>query len=159
MSDRESVGILLPTVTWTDACGQMAAQLQDGDELLVICNTEEDPVAEYSPPDGVEILSAGESEGCSGKANAIACGMERATNERLIWTDADFDRDEDWLNRLVGAGETHGPATAVHFWYGNGAWSLAEPWAMMFSTLLIYLGVGSTGNIGWGVVSHSPGQN
>jgi hypothetical protein len=43
MSDRESVGILLPTVTWTDACGQMAAQLQDGDELLVICNTEEDP--------------------------------------------------------------------------------------------------------------------
>lgn len=150
MSDRDSVSVLLPTVTWTDACGQMAAQLQDGDELLVICDTEDDPVAEYSPPDGVEILSAGEPEGCSGKANAIACGMERATNERLVWTDADFDRDEDWLDRLVGAGETHGPATAVPFWYGNGAWSLAEPWAMMFSTLLIYLGVGSTGNIGWG---------
>jgi hypothetical protein len=150
MSTRDAVSILLPTVEWTAACDQMAAQLQEGDELFVICDTAEDPVASYDAPEGVEILTAGDPVGCSGKANAIAYGMERATNDRLVWTDADFERDEEWLDRLVAAGEEHGPATAVPFWYGNGAWSLIEPWAMMFSTLLIYLGVGSTGNIGWG---------
>lgn len=150
MSDRDSVSILLPTIEWTDACDQMASQLQAGDEMFVICDTPDDPVAGHSPPDGVEILTAGEPEGCSGKANAMAYGMERAANERLVWTDADFDRPDDWLDRLVAAGETHGPATAVPVWYGNGAWSLVEAWAMMFSSLLIYFGIGSTGNIGWG---------
>jgi len=128
----------------------MAAQLQEGDELFVICDTENDPVASHDPPEGVEILVAGEPEGCSGKANAMAYGMERATNDRFVWTDADFERDEEWLNQLVTAGERHGPATAVPFWYGNGAWSIPEPWTVMFSTLLIYYGIGSTGNIGWG---------
>jgi hypothetical protein len=107
-------------------------------------------VAGHDPPDGVEILVGGEPEGCSGKANAMACGMERATNDRFVWTDADFERDDDWLDRLVEAGEQRGPATAVPFWYGDGVWSLLEPWTMTFSTLLIYFGVGSTGNIGWG---------
>lgn len=150
MSDRSAVSILLPTVKWTKACDQMAAQLQEGDELFVICDTENDPVASHDPPEGVEILVAGEPEGCSGKANAMAYGMERATNDRFVWTDADFERDEEWLNQLVTAGERHGPATAVPFWYGNGAWSIPEPWTVMFSTLLIYYGIGSTGNIGWG---------
>jgi hypothetical protein len=150
MSEREAVSILLPTVEWTESCDQMAAQLQDGDELFVICDTEDDPVASHDPPDGVEILTAGEPEGCSGKANAMAYGTLRATNDRFVWTDADFEREENWLDRLVAAGEEHGPATAVPFWYGNGAWSLFESWTMMFSTLLIYFGLGSTGNIGWG---------
>jgi len=150
MSDREPASVLLPTVEWTAACDQVAAQLRDGDELFVICDTEDDPVASRDPPDGVEILVAGEPEGCSGKANAMACGMERATNDRFVWTDADFERDDDWLDRLVDAGERRGPATAVPFWYGDGPWSLLEPWTMMFSTLLIYFGVGSTGNMGWG---------
>ncbi|MFB6300223.1 MAG: glycosyltransferase family 2 protein [Halobacteriales archaeon] len=150
MVDRDAVSILLPTVEWTDPCDQMAAQLRADDELFVICDATDDPVAGHDPPDGVEILVAGEPEGCSGKANAMAYGMERATNDRFVWTDADFERDKDWLDRLVAAGEKHGPATAVPFWYGNGAWLLIEPWAMMFSTLLIYFGIGSTGNIGWG---------
>jgi hypothetical protein len=128
----------------------MAAQLQAGDELFVICDTENDPVACHDPPEGVEILVAGKPEGCSGKANAMAYGMERATNDRIVWTDADFERDDEWLNHLVMAGERHGPATAVPFWYGNGAWSILEPWTALFSTLLIYFGIGSTGNIGWG---------
>jgi len=150
MDDRDAASVLLPTVEWTAACDQMAAQLRDGDELFVICDTEDDPVASRDPPDGVEILTAGEPEGCSGKANAMAHGMERATNDRIVWTDADFERDGDWLDRLVAAGEAHGPATAVPFWYGNGVWSLLEPWTMVFSTLLIYFGVGSTGSMGWG---------
>lgn len=150
MGDRDDVSVLLPTVEWTAACDQVAAQLRDGDELFVICDTAADPVATHDPPDGVEIVPAGEPEGCSGKANAMAAGMERAANDRFVWTDADFERGDDWLDRLVAAGEAHGPATAVPFWYGNGAWSLLEAWTMLFSTLLIYYGVGSTGNIGWG---------
>ena len=144
------MSVLLPTVEWTRACDQVATQLAEGDELFVICDTDDDPVAARDPPDGVEILTAGTPEGCSGKANALAYGMERAMNDRFVWTDADFERDEDWLDSLVTAGEAHGPATAVPFWYGNGAWSLVEPWTVLFSTLLIYFGVGSTGNIGWG---------
>lgn len=150
MSERESASVLLPTTEWTPACGQVAAQLQEGDELLIICDTKNDPVATHNPPDKVEILIAGEPEGCSGKANAIAYGLERATNDRLVWTDADYERDQQWLNRLVAAGEKYGPATAIPFWYGNGFWSLIEPWLMMFSTFLMYYRLGSTGNIAWG---------
>jgi hypothetical protein len=128
----------------------MAAQLQEGDELFVICDTETDPVASHDPPEGVEILVAGEPEGCSGKANAMAYGMEQATNDRFVWTDADFERDDEWLTQLVTAGQRHGPATAVPFWYGNGAWAIPEPWTALFSTLLMYYRIGSTGNIGWG---------
>jgi hypothetical protein len=150
MHERDGVSVLLPTIRWTDACDQLAAQLHPEDELLVICDGEDDPVATHDPPDGVEILVAGEPEGCSGKANAIACGLERASHDRFVWTDADFERDDDWLDRLVAEGEEHGPATAVPFWYGGGFWAVMEPWAVVFSTLLIYLGVGSTGNLGWG---------
>ncbi|WP_267639172.1 glycosyltransferase [Haloarchaeobius amylolyticus] len=150
MTDREPVSVLLPTIRWTVACDQLADQLREGDELFVICDSEADPVADHDPPEGVEILVAGDPEGCSGKANAVACGLDHATNDRFVWTDADFERDADWLDRLVAEGEAHGPASAVPFWYGDGFWALMEPWTAMFSTLLMYLGVGSTANIGWG---------
>lgn len=149
-SDRDAASVLLPTIRWTDACDQVAAQLRPDDELFVICDRDDDPVASRDPPEGVDILVAGEPDGCSGKANAIACGLEHASNDRFVWTDADFERDDDWLDRLVAEGEAHGPATAVPFWFGGGFWSIIEPWAAMFSSLLIYLSVGSTGNIGWG---------
>lgn len=148
--DRDAATVLLPTIRWTAACDQVAAQLGAEDELFVICDSDDDPVADREPPDGAEILVAGEPEGCSGKANAIAHGLERASNDRFVWTDADFERDDDWLDRLVRAGQANGPATAVPFWYGGGVWAIIEAWAAMFSSLLIYLGVGSTGNIGWG---------
>jgi hypothetical protein len=150
MSEREAASVLLPTVRWTAACDRMAAQLRPGDELFVVCDSPEDPVADTDSPEGVEILVAGDPVGCSGKANAIACGLEHASNERFVWTDADFERDDDWLDRLVAEGESHGPATAVPFWYGGGFWAIIEPWAAIIATLLIYLGVGSTGNLGWG---------
>lgn len=150
MTDREPASVLLPTVRWTTACDQVAAQLRGEDELFVVCDGPDDPVAAHDPPDGVEILQAGDPQGCSGKANAIACGLEAASNDRFVWTDADFERDNDWLDRLVDAGETHGPATAIPIWYGDGFWSLLEAWTLVFSSLLIYFGVGSTGNLGWG---------
>ncbi|WP_323677200.1 glycosyltransferase [Halorubellus sp. PRR65] len=150
MVDGGPASVLLPTVRWTEACEQMAAQLRPDDELLVVCDGPDDPVADHDPPDGVEILQAGDPEGCSGKANAIACGLEAASNDRFVWTDADFEREDDWLDRLVRAGQRHGPATAVPIWYGDGFWTLLEAWTLVFSSLLIYLDVGSTGNIGWG---------
>lgn len=105
MDVRDPVTVLLPTVRWTTACDQVAAQLRADDELFVICDREDDPVAGRDPPDGVEILVAGDPEGCAAKANALAYGMERATNDRFVWSDADYERDDDWLDCLVEAGE------------------------------------------------------
>ena len=59
-TDRDPVSVLLPTVEWTPACDDLTAQLRDGDELLVICDSESDPVAGRDPPENVEILTAGE---------------------------------------------------------------------------------------------------
>lgn len=149
-ANREPTTVLLPTVEWTPACDDLAGQLRPGDELLVICDSESDPVAGTDPPERVDVLVAGEPEGCSGKANAMAHGMERAENDRFVWTDADFRREDDWLDRLVAEGETHGPATAIPFFYGGGWWLLWEPWTVLFSTFLFYLGVGSWGGNAWG---------
>lgn len=150
MGDRDAVSVLLPTVEWNTACDQLAAQLAPDDELLVICDTEQDPVAAHEPPDGVEILIAGEPNGCSGKANALAYGMTEARHDRFVWTDDDFERDPDWLNRLVAAGETHGPATAVPFFTGGGWWRLFEPWQGALFTLMFYLQLGETADTAWG---------
>jgi hypothetical protein len=76
--------------------------------------------------------------------------MERATNDRFVWTDADFPRDDAWLDRLVAEGERHGPATAVPFFYGDGWWRLLEPWFGALFSLLFYFGVGKLGHVVWG---------
>ena len=89
------VSVLLPTVRWTDACDEVAGQLRgpeafgggagETDELLVICDSPDDPVADRRGglPARTRIVIAGEPEGCSGKANAVAAGMEAAANERI----------------------------------------------------------------------------
>jgi hypothetical protein len=83
--------ILLPTVSWTPACGDVAAQLGSEDELLIIHDTEDDPVTDRERfPENVRLVPAGDPVGCSGKANAIAAGMEAANHDRLVWTDDDF---------------------------------------------------------------------
>lgn len=150
MIDRDPVSVLLPTVEWNAACDQLAAQLGPDDELLVLCDTERDPVASREPPEGVEILIAGEPEGCSGKANALAHGMANARHDRFVWTDDDFERDADWLDRLVAAGERHGPATAVPFFTGSGWWRLFEPWYAALFTLVFYLQLGGVADTAWG---------
>jgi hypothetical protein len=126
-TDRDPVSVLLPTVEWGTACDQLAAQLRPGDELLVLCDSEDDPVASHDPPDGVEVVVAGDPEGCSGKANAMAAGMERAENDRFVWTDDDFDRGDDWLDRLVAGGEKNGPTSVLPYFVGTRWWWPLEP--------------------------------
>lgn len=150
MEDRDPVSVLLPTVEWNIACDQLAAQLRPGDELLVICDREDDPLASHDPPAGVEVLVAGEPTGCSGKANAMAHGMEWAENERFVWTDADFERESDWLDRLVAAGEEHGPATSLCVFVGDAWFRPFEVWGAIFFSLAMYFGVGEWGGHAWG---------
>lgn len=142
--------VLLPTVEWTPACEAVAEGLGPEDELLVLCDRPTDPVASHAPP-GVEVCVAGEPEGCAGKANALAHGIERARHDRLVWTDADFDRGPDWLDRLVEAGERHGPATAIPFFHGGGLWAVLEPWYVLVLTLPFYLGLADDWVWGGGV--------
>jgi hypothetical protein len=127
VSDREPTSVLLPTTEWSPVCEQLRAGLAEGDELLVLCDTEADPVACRDTPDGVEVVVAGEPDGCSGKANALAAGMERAENDRFVWTDDDFDRSPGWLDRLVTESRRHGPTTLLPEFVGGGWWHLAKP--------------------------------
>jgi len=142
--------VLLPTREWGPACEQAAAGLGPEDELLVICDSPEDPVAGHDAPPGVEVLVAGEPEGCSGKANALARGMAAARHDRFVWTDDDFARGPDWLDELVAAGERHGPASAVPFFTGGGWWRLVEPWYGALFALLVAFGVGPFADTAWG---------
>ena len=50
MTERDPVSVLLPTMEWNTACEQLAAQLKPNDELLVVCDSERDPVAGHDPP-------------------------------------------------------------------------------------------------------------
>ena len=118
----------------------VASQLGPGDELLVICDAETDPVAATAEEhDGVRLLVAGEPDACSGKANAIATGMEAATNERLVWTDDDFHHPATWLNDLHDAYERKGPVAELPFFVGRDWLStLLEPNYALGGTLGAY---------------------
>lgn len=146
----DAVSVILPTLEWGQACEQLADQLRAEDELLVVCDSESDPVTTRNVPQGVRILVAGEPEGCSGKANAVAHAMEHANNDRFVWTDDDFDRDSDWLDRLAAAGETYGPATVVPFFIGGGWFRIVEPIGLLAGTATIFFGVGVWGGNAWG---------
>ena len=142
MSDRPPTSVLLPTTRWTDACAELAAQLEDGDELLIIHDGEDDPVTEPDDhSEGVRIIAAGEPEGCSGKANAIAAGMEAARHDRLVWTDGDFHHPPDWLATLNADYERHGPVSEVPYFVGRDPLSvLLEPLYASAGSLGLYLG-------------------
>ncbi len=119
--DRPPVSVLLPTTRWTDACDEVAAQLRDVDELLVVCDDGTDPVADRreDSPSGVRIVLAGQPAGCSGKANAIAAGMEAAVHERLVWTDDDFHHPPGWLDQLAADYDRRGPTTEIPVFVGE----------------------------------------
>lgn len=139
--------VLLPTVEWTDACSEVAAQLREQETLLVICDHEDDPVCQRDDtPDGVEIVVAGEPNACSGKANAIAAGMAAADTERLVWTDDDFQHPDDWLATLQADYERDGPSTEVPFFAGRDPFSvLLEPGYVVGGSLAV-----AEGGIVWG---------
>lgn len=142
MADSPPTSVLLPTTRWTDACGEVATQLRDGDELLVIYDDDQDPIAgRTSFPDGVRLIAAGEPEGCSGKANAIAAGMESAHHDRIIWTDDDFHHPPDWLETFNADYDRHGPVSEVPYFVGRDPLStLWEPLYASSASLGIYLG-------------------
>lgn len=129
MSDRPPISVLLPTREWTDACREVADQLRPGDELLVVCDDRTDPVVPRARArQGVDLVVAGEPRGCSGKANAVAAGMRRASNERVVWTDDDFRHPPTWLEDLSDLYERHGPVSEVPFFRGRDPLSmLLEP--------------------------------
>jgi hypothetical protein len=146
--DRPPTSVLLPTVRWTDACDEVAAQLGERDELLVICDAPDDPVADRrgATPAGVRILRAGEPEGCSGKANAIAAGMAAADHDRIVWTDDDFAHPDDWLATLGADYERRGPTTEVPVFVGR------DPLARLFEPAYAIGGTAAVfaGGIVWG---------
>ena len=133
--------VLLPTLRWTSALETVAAQLEPGDELLVICDTRDDPIADRADrlPDRTRLVVAGEPETCSGKANAIAAGMDAARHDRLVWTDDDFRRPSDWLARLHAAYEREGPVSEIPFFVGRDPLArLLEPMYALAGTLGVY---------------------
>lgn len=149
--DRPPVSVILPTREWGVACEQLSAQLAPGDELLVVCDTDTDPVAAHDPPDGVRILVAGEPTGCAAKANAVAHGMERARNDRFVWADDDYERRPDWLDRLVRLGEAHGPAAFEPLIVSEGPWlKPLEPMLATSYALYDCYRDGGAGGYPWG---------
>ena len=141
------VSVLLPTVTWTDACREVCEQLGPRDELLIVCDSPDDPVADSAAArlDGARLVVAGEPVGCSGKCNAVATGMEAATNDRIVWTDDDFHHPPDWLEQLTADYERQGPTTEAPVFVGRDPLAyLLEP-SYATSTALA-----AAGHMAWG---------
>lgn len=141
MVDPPPTSVILPAVEWTDACDDVAGQLGPEDELLVVADDGDDPVADRAGDlsDGVRVVFAGEPERCSGKANAIAVGMEVAENDRLAWTDDDFHHPPEWLSELHADYERRGPVTELPLFVGRDPLStLLEPLYAVSGTFGVY---------------------
>lgn len=142
--------VLLPTRRWTSACDEIMTQLTPDDELLLICDHSDDPIATdecaSANDTSVTVLIAGEPVGCSGKANAIATGLEHASHDRLIWTDDDFHHSDDWLATMKALGEQYGAVSGIPVFVSDEwPWLLLEPAAAIFGSLQFY-----TRNRPWG---------
>lgn len=132
--------VLLPTTRRSPVIEEIATQLSPADEFLVICDHETDPVADCDDEfENVTIVVAGEPTGCSGKANAIATGMEEATHDRVVWTDDDFHHPPDWLAAFHEAYDERGPVSELYFFIGSDLLStLLEPIYTIGGTLGTY---------------------
>ncbi|APW98487.1 glycosyl transferase [Halobiforma lacisalsi AJ5] len=130
--------VILPTVEWTASCEQLAEQLEPADELLVVCDSEDDPVASVDLPEESRLLVAGEPEGCSGKANAVALALEHASQDRIVLTDDDVERDEEWLATIKRLGEEHGTVTAIPVFYSEDyPFKLLEPLSIVVASFVV----------------------
>jgi len=138
--------IILPTFDWTASCQSLYKQLGPEDELLVVVDTENAPAAGpvRERPDATLVL-AGEPTESSGKSNAVAAGLETASQDEILLTDSDVPRGEDWLSRLKGGVDKHGAVTGgVLFAHTDGAgrflgW-LIEPLQAVFMIILMFSG-------------------
>ena len=130
--------IILPTFEWTRSCAQLASQLEPEDELLVVCDSEDDPVADVDLPAQADLLVAGEPEGCSGKANAVALALECASQDRIVLTDDDLERDADWLATMKRLGEEHGTVTTIPVFVSDEyPFKLFEPLCLVVAALVV----------------------
>ncbi|SFC61536.1 Glycosyltransferase involved in cell wall bisynthesis [Halobiforma haloterrestris] len=130
--------VILPTFEWTTSCEQLAGQLEPADELLVVCDSEDDPVASADLPEESRLLVAGEPEGCSGKANAVALALEHASQDRIVLTDDDVERDEEWLATIKRLGEEHGTVTAIPVFYSEDyPFKLLEPLCIVVASFVV----------------------
>ena len=122
------VSVVLPTTDGVGACREVAALLAPDDELLVVCDTGADPIVDAELPAAARVVVAGEPEGCSGKANAVAAGLEAAAHDRFVLTDDDFARPPSWLDRLRADYERLGPVSELPLFVGRDPLSrLLEP--------------------------------
>lgn len=94
------ISVVLPTREWTDVCDELAAQTMPADEFLVVCDRPADPVVEAAAESAATVIIAGDPEGCSAKCNALAVGLERATHDQFVCTDADFEHGDGWLDTV-----------------------------------------------------------
>ncbi|MXV61021.1 glycosyltransferase [Natronorubrum sp. JWXQ-INN-674] len=148
MEATAPTSVLLPTTGWGDTCEEIAEQLRPADELLVICDRELESVVDRvaAHPANVRLVVAGEPEGCSGKANAIAVGMEAAEHDRIVWTDDDFHHPPDWLETLRADYARQGPTTELPVFVGQDPLArLFEPTYAISGTLAVYFA-----DIPWG---------
>ena len=125
------VSVVLPTREWTDACAEVAAQTAPDDEFVIACDSPHDPVVESAAEAAATVVVAGEPAGCSAKCNALAAGIERATHDRLVCTDADFRHGDEWLatvrRRLAALPEGHVLSTAPILVSEGALGKLLEP--------------------------------
>lgn len=142
MAESPPTSVILPTVDPGNVCEEIAAQLGEDDELLVVCDAEIDPAADRADalPDGARVVVAGDPEGCSGKANAIAAGMEAADHDRIVWTDDDFHHPPGWLEGLHADYADHGATTELPVFVGADPLALLlEPLYLVGGTLSAYV--------------------
>lgn len=123
------VGVIVSTLSWTSACEELHQQLDDDDELILVCDTESDPLFNHEGSENAKIMAAGEPEGCSGKCNALAYGLEKASKEYVVCTDGDFSHPDGWLNSVKESLETGSFVTTPNFFKSKrclaNSWSLA----------------------------------
>lgn len=143
---KPATTIILPTQRKTPVVEEVISQLSEKDELLVACDSEQDAVADSDfDSEQVRIIVAGEPEGCSGKANAIYHGMKAAENNRIVWTDDDFNHPEDWLEQMHKDCNRYGAVSELPFFIGKNPLSLISEPIYSFVMLVTYLN-----NQAWG---------
>lgn len=137
--------IVLPTFEWTTSCESLYEQVGADDELLVVVDDETAPAVQPVRQRNATLVIAGEPAGCSGKSNAVAAGLEAASQDEVILTDSDVPRDEDWLETVKQGIDEHGAVTGgVLFAHTGGSgrflgW-LIEPIIAVFSIILMLSG-------------------
>lgn len=121
--------IVLPTRTWTPTCEELKDQLTATDELLIVCDVDSDPVVDrVGDSENVQVIVSGEPEACSGKANAVAAGLEAAAGDIIVCTDGDFSHRKGWLELVVERVKTDGVVSTIPIFRSAGpVGALLEP--------------------------------